>query len=201
MNLFYRFAQLISWLYFRIFHRMEVKGLHNIPSTGSFILASNHTSYFDPPALGCKLPRNLHYFARDSLFFWPLGLLIRNLNSIPVNRSQLDIATLKRVLRVLKSGDPLLLFPEGTRSPDGKLGGGKKGIGLLLAKSQSNVLPARVVGGCQVLGKGMLIPRIGRKLVITYGPLLRFENLDPGKSDSHRYETIANRVLDAISKL
>jgi 1-acyl-sn-glycerol-3-phosphate acyltransferase len=201
VNLFYRFAQLISWLYFRIFHRMEVKGLHNIPSTGSFILASNHTSYFDPPALGCKLPRNLHYFARDSLFFWPLGLLIRNLNSIPVNRSQLDIATLKRVLKVLKSGDPLLVFPEGTRSPDGKLGGGKKGIGLLLAKSQSNVLPARVAGGCQVLGKGMLIPRIGRKLVITYGPLLRFENLDPGKSDSHRYETIANRVLDAISKL
>jgi len=201
VNLFYRFAQLISWFYFKIFHRMEVKGLHNIPSTGAFILASNHTSYFDPPALGCKLPRNLHYFARDSLFFWPLGLLIRNLNSIPVNRSQLDIATLKRVLKVLKSGDPLLVFPEGTRSPDGKLGGGKKGIGLLLAKSQSNVLPARVAGGCQVLGKGMLIPRIGRKLVITYGPLLRFENLDPGKSDSHRYETIANRVLDAISKL
>lgn len=126
MNLFYRFAQLISWLYFRIFHRMEVKGLHNIPSAGAFILASNHTSYFDPPALGCKLPRNLHYFARDSLFIWPLGLLIRNLNSIPVNRSQLDIATLKRVLKVLKSGDPLLVFPEGTRSPDGKLGGGKK---------------------------------------------------------------------------
>jgi len=90
---------------------MEVKGLHNIPSAGAFILASNHTSYFDPPALGCKLPRNLHYFARDSLFFWPLGLLIRNLNSIPVNRSQLDIATLKRVLKVLKSGDPLLVFP------------------------------------------------------------------------------------------
>ena len=201
MNLFYRFAQLISWLYFRIFHRMEVKGLHNIPSAGAFILASNHTSYFDPPALGCKLPRNLHYFARDSLFFWPLGLLIRNLNSIPVNRSQLDIATLKRVLRVLKSGDPLLVFPEGTRSPDGQLGSGKKGIGLLLAKSQSDVLPARVTGGNKVLGKGMFIPRIGRKLVVTYGPILSFKELDPGKSDPHRYETIANRVLEAIGKL
>jgi len=201
VTLFYRFAQLLSWLYFRIFHRMEVKGVHNIPSTGAFILASNHTSYFDPPALGCKLPRNLHYFARDSLFFWPLGLLIRNLNSIPVNRSQLDIATLKRVLKVLKSGDPLLVFPEGTRSPDGKLGVGKKGIGLLMAKSQSDVLPAKVVGGFQVLGKGMLIPRIGRQLVVTYGPLLRFENLDPGKSDPNRYETIANRVLDAVGKL
>jgi len=201
VTLFYRFAQLLSWLYFKIFHRIEVKDVHNIPSTGAFILASNHTSYFDPPALGCKLPRNLHYFARDSLFFWPLGLLIRNLNSIPVNRSQLDIATLKRVLKVLKSGDPLLVFPEGTRSPDGKLGVGKKGIGLLMAKSQSDVLPAKVVGGFQVLGKGMLIPRIGRQLVVTYGPLLRFENLDPGKSDPNRYETIANRVLDAVGKL
>ena len=201
MTLFYRFAQLLSWLYFRIFHRMEINGADNIPVKGSFILASNHTSYFDPPALGCKLPRNLHYFARNSLFFWPLGLLIRNLNSIPVNRSQLDITTLKRVLKVLKSGDPLLVFPEGTRSPDGKLGAGKKGIGLLLAKSQSDVLPAKVVGGFQILGKGMLIPRIGRQLVVSYGPIIRFEELDPGKSDPLRYETIANRVLDVIGKI
>jgi 1-acyl-sn-glycerol-3-phosphate acyltransferase len=135
------------------------------------------------------------------LFFWPLGLLIRNLNSIPVNRSQLDITTLKRVLKVLQAGDPLLVFPEGTRSLDGQLGSGKKGIGLLLAKSQSDILPARVRGANHVLGKGMLIPRIGRKLEVTYGPVIRFEELDPGKSDLHRYETIANRVLEAISKI
>jgi 1-acyl-sn-glycerol-3-phosphate acyltransferase len=201
VTLFYRFAQLLSWLYFKFFHRLEVIGLEKIPSSGSFILASNHQSYFDPPALGCKLPRNLHYFARDSLFFWPLGFLIRNLNSIPVNRSQLDLATLKRVLKVLQQGDPLLVFPEGTRSPDGQLHSGKKGIGLLLAKSQTDVLPARIRGGNKVLGKGMLIPRIGRKLVVSYGPIIRFEELDPGKSDSLRYETIANRVLEAISKI
>ena len=201
MSLLYRFAQLFSWLYFTVFHRFEINGADNIPVTGSFILASNHASYFDPPALGCKLPRNLHYFARDSLFFWPLGFLIRSLNSIPVNRSQLDITTLKRVLKVLQSGDPLLVFPEGTRSPDGQIHRGKKGIGLLLAKSQSDVLPARVRGGNQVLGKGMIIPRIGRKLVVSYGPIIRFEELDPGKSDPLRYETIANRVLDAIGKI
>jgi 1-acyl-sn-glycerol-3-phosphate acyltransferase len=201
VTLFYRFAQLLSWLYFKFFHRLEVIGLEKIPSSGSFILASNHQSFFDPPALGCKLPRNLHYFARDSLFFWPLGFLIRNLNSIPVNRSQLDLATLKRVLKVLQQGDPLLVFPEGTRSPDGQIHSGKKGIGLLLAKSQTDVLPARIRGGNKVLGKGMLIPRIGRKLVVSYGPIIRFEELDPGKSDSLRYETIANRVLEAISKI
>jgi 1-acyl-sn-glycerol-3-phosphate acyltransferase len=201
VTLFYRFAQHLSWLYFKIFHRFEIIGADNIPVNGSFILASNHASYFDPPALGCKLPRNLHYFARDTLFFWPLGFLIRNLNSIPVNRSQLDIATLKRVLKVLQSGDPILVFPEGTRSPDGHLGRGKKGIGLLLAKSHKDVLPARIMGGNKVLGKGMLIPRIGRKLVVTYGPIIRFDELDPGKSDTQRYETIANRVLEAINKI
>ena len=201
MTLFYRFTQLLSWLYFKFFHRLDVIGADNIPSKGPFILASNHQSYFDPPALGCKLPRNLHYFARDTLFFWPLGFLIRNLNSIPVNRSQLDIATLKRVLKILQQGDPLLVFPEGTRSPDGKIHSGKKGIGLLLAKSQSDVLPARVSGGNEVLGKGMLIPRIGRKLVVSYGPIIKFETLDPGKSDPLRYETIANRVLEEISKI
>ena len=93
MKPLYRFAQFFSYIYFRLFHRFEVYGLDNIPSTGSFILASNHQSFFDPPALGCKIPRNLHYFARDSLFFWPLGCLIRNLNSIPVNRTRLDMGT------------------------------------------------------------------------------------------------------------
>ena len=201
MKIFYRFAQYVSWFYFKAFHRLEVHGIKNVPQSGSFILASNHSSYFDPPALGCRLPRNLHYFARDSLFFWPLGLLIRNLNSIPVNRSQLDIATLKRVLKVLKGGDPLLLFPEGTRSADGNLGEGKKGIGLLLAKSQVDVLPARVTGGNKVLGKGMLFPRIGRKLVVEYGSLLKIDTLDPGKSDTNRYEIIANKVLAEINRI
>ncbi|MDA8805851.1 lysophospholipid acyltransferase family protein [Candidatus Chordibacter forsetii] len=201
MKIFYRFAQYVSWFYFKAFHRLEVHGIKNVPQSGSFILASNHSSYFDPPALGCRLPRNLHYFARDSLFFWPLGLLIRNLNSIPVNRSQLDIATLKRVLKVLKGGDPLLLFPEGTRSADGNLGEGKKGIGLLLAKSQVDVLPARVTGGNKVLGKGMLFPRIGRKLVVEYGTLLKIDTLDPGKSDTNRYEIIANKVLAEINRI
>lgn len=201
MRNFYRFAQYVSWFYFKAFHRLEVHGIKNVPQSGSFILASNHSSYFDPPALGCRLPRNLHYFARDSLFFWPLGVLITNLNSIPVNRSQLDIATLKRVLKVLKGGDPLLLFPEGTRSTDGNLGEGKKGIGLLLAKSQVDVLPARVTGGNKVLGKGMLFPRIGRKLVVEYGTLLKIDTLDPGKSDTNRYEIIANKVLAEINRI
>lgn len=201
MTIFYRFAQLISFFYFKTFHRFRVYGLDNIPSSGPFILASNHQSFFDPPALGCRLPRNLHYFARDSLFFWPLGIIIRSLNSIPVNRSSLDLSTLKHVLSVLKQGNPLLVFPEGTRSPNDQLKSGKKGIGLLLAKSGVPVVPAKVIGGYKVLGRGMILPRIGKQLVIKYGPVVYMKDLDPGKTDSRRYEVIAQRVISAISQI
>ena len=201
MSVFYRFAQLISFFYFKAFHRFKVYGLDNIPSSGPFILASNHQSFFDPPALGCRLPRNLHYFARDSLFFWPLGILIRNLNSIPVNRSTLDIKTLKLVLSVLNQGNPLLVFPEGTRSCNDQVQSGKKGIGLLLAKSGVPVVPAKVIGGYKVLGRGMIFPRIGKQIVIKYGPVVYMNDLDPGKSASNRYEVIAQRVISEITRI
>ena len=74
MKVFYRFAQSFSYGYFRLFHRFEVHGLDNVPKSGPFILASNHLSFYDPPALGCKLPRNLHYFARNTLFLALLAL-------------------------------------------------------------------------------------------------------------------------------
>ena len=201
MSVFYRFAQLISFFYFKAFHRFKVYGLDNIPSSGPFILASNHQSFFDPPALGCRLPRNLHYFARDSLFFWPLGILIRNLNSIPVNRSTLDIKTLKLVLSVLNQGNPLLVFPEGTRSCNDQIQSGKKGIGLLLAKSGVPVVPAKVIGGYKVLGRGMIFPRIGKQIVIKYGSVVYMKDLDPGKADSNRYEVIAQRVISEITQI
>jgi 1-acyl-sn-glycerol-3-phosphate acyltransferase len=201
VSVFYRFAQFISFFYFKAFHRFKVYGLDNIPSSGPFILASNHQSFFDPPALGCRLPRNLHYFARDSLFFWPLGILIRNLNSIPVNRSTLDIKTLKLVLSVLNQGNPLLVFPEGTRSCNDQIQSGKKGIGLLLAKSGVPVVPAKVIGGYKVLGRGMIFPRIGKQIVIKYGPVVYMNDLDPGKSASNRYEVIAQRVISEITRI
>jgi len=201
VSVFYRFAQLISFFYFKAFHRFKVYGLDNIPSSGPFILASNHQSFFDPPALGCRLPRNLHYFARDSLFFWPLGILIRNLNSIPVNRSTLDIKTLKLVLSVLNQGNPLLVFPEGTRSCNDQIQSGKKGIGLLLAKSGVPVVPAKVIGGYKVLGRGMIFPRIGKQIVIKYGSVVYMNDLDPGKAHSNRYEVIAQRVISEITRI
>ena len=200
MRLIYRVAQTISYTYFRLFHRFRVQGLENIPKDKPFILACNHLSFFDPPAIGCKIPRNLHYFARDSLFFWPLGLLISSLNSIPVNRGQLDLGTLRKVLKVLKNGHPILVFPEGTRSEDGELQDPQKGLGLLVAKSSVGVIPARIYGSGKAFGKNHLIPRIGRKIYINIGVEISFDDPKDVKSKKN-YLEISTTVMSAIEKL
>ena len=199
MNRTYRLAQFLSYCYLKCFHRFEVKGLGNVPRKGGFILACNHLSYLDPPAVGCRIPRNLHYFARDSLFFGPLGLLITKLNSIPVNRDQLDLGTLRKVLSVLKGGEPVLVFPEGTRSPDGTLKKSQKGLGLLVHKSGVPVLPARLHGSFEILGKGKLFPRIGRKLYLNIGSPILSEKLSFDSSD--RYQKISDLVMHEIEGL
>ena len=200
MRLIYRVAQTISYTYFRLFHGFKVQGLENIPKDKPFILACNHLSFFDPPAIGCKIPRNLHYFARDSLFFWPLGLLISSLNSIPVNRGQLDLGTLRKVLKVLKNGHPILVFPEGTRSEDGELQEPQKGLGLLVAKSSVSVIPARIYGSGKAFGKKHLIPRIGRKIYINIGVEISFDDPKDVKSKKN-YLEISTTVMSAIEKL
>ena len=199
MNRTYRLAQFLSYCYLKCFHRFEVKGLGNVPPKGGFILACNHLSYLDPPAVGCRIPRNLHYFARDSLFFGPLGLLITKLNSIPVNRDQLDLGTLRKVLTVLKGGEPVLVFPEGTRSPDGTLQKSQKGLGLLVHKSGVPVLPARLHGSFEILGKGKLFPRIGKKLYLNIGSPILSEELSFDSND--RYQKISDLVMHAIEGL
>lgn len=198
----YKTAQILSFLYFKLFHRINITGIENIPTSGSFILASNHLSFLDPPAVGCKVNRNLHYFARNSLFIGPLGFLIRRLNSIPVNRDQLDFKTLKVTLKVLNDGHPLLVFPEGTRSLNGEITSAKKGIGLLVKKSKCPVYPVRIRGTFEVLGKGKIFPRIGRKISLSYGNELSYEDLTASsENDSEIYDLISERVIEAIRKL
>lgn len=201
MTFLYRCAQTIFFLYFKIFHRFRVSGLEHVPSDGAFLLASNHVSFFDPPALGCRVPRDLHYFARKSLFKGLLGKLITAFNSIPVDRENSDVSSFKKALKVLEKGSPLLVFPEGTRSLDGSLQAAKAGVGLIAIKASVPVLPARVIGGFEILGKGCKWPKIGSRLTIVYGPLLQIETLDPGPKTAKRSQIVADAIMEAIGKL
>ena len=123
------------------------------------------------------------------------------MNSIAVNRDQLDLKTLRSVLKVLESGDPLLVFPEGTRSEDGNMGPGQKGIGLLVAKAGVPVLPAKITGADKILGRGKIFPRFGKKMSIRFGKLSHYSEIDPDPQEKERYQKIADREVSRISRI
>ena len=130
----------------RLYFRVRVEGLEHIPRQGPLILASNHVSYIDPPIIGSNVPRVVNFLARDSLFRVPgLGWLFRQLNTVPVDRES-GAAGLKAILDRLQAGGSIIVFPEGTRSPDGRPLRAKAGVGLTVIKSTAPVVPVRLEG-------------------------------------------------------
>ena len=122
-------------------------GRHNVPASGGALLACNHQSFLDPMLAGLGLRREVHYMARDSLFRnWAFGWLIRSLNAFPVKRGSADLAAIKEALRRLKRGQLVLLFGEGTRTQDGRIGPLQAGIIMLARKAKVPVIPVVIDG-------------------------------------------------------
>src|SRR5580698_10251390 len=145
MNFSYR----LGWLGFRalyaIYFRWRVFNPEHVPQSGPVILAANHASILDPPLVGSGLNRSINYLARESLFRFPgIGVLLRSWNAVPVDRDGGGAAGLKAILGRLLAGGAIILFPEGTRTRDGRLQPARSGIGLTVIKSSAAVVPARV---------------------------------------------------------
>jgi len=111
------------------------------------LIASNHISFWDPPMVGSALPREVHFLAKEELFRTPgLGWLIRSLNSIPIRRGVADLSGLARALEVLRQGDALLLFPEGSRMRDGELHPPRPGVGMMAVQADVPIVPCYISG-------------------------------------------------------
>jgi 1-acyl-sn-glycerol-3-phosphate acyltransferase len=207
MNLSYK----IGWNLFRAvyaaYFRWSVFGAENVPLQGGVILASNHASFLDPPLVGAGLRRDINYLARESLFRFPgVGALLRSWNSVPVDRDGGGAAGLREILNRLHAGGGIILFPEGTRTPDGKLQPARSGIGLTVIKSDAPVVPVRVFGTFEAFGRNHTFPRPHR-VVVKYGRPLRFENLRAEAKTCAKarlkeiYQQVADEIMAAIAKL
>lgn len=129
------------------FARVEVVGKENAPRKGPLIIACNHINNADPPVLGATIPRRLVFMAKHEMFQWPiLGLAARLGGAFPVRRSEADLGALRKASQVLRNGEALVMFPEGTRSADAKLHAAHPGTALLALRSEAPVLPIAITG-------------------------------------------------------
>lgn len=189
-------------LAFDMFFRGEIRGLDNLPRDGAFLIAANHASLLDPPLIGCHVGRQIAFFARRTL--WRGGIAswwLDAVGTIPVDRdSGQDISALKRVLRSLGEGRAVILFPEGTRSPDGQLQAPKPGVGFIVCKAQIPVVPARIFGSFEALGRNMKFPRLDSPVDVVFGPPLPPSEYDRGEG-KERYPVASGQIMDAIARL
>jgi 1-acyl-sn-glycerol-3-phosphate acyltransferase len=144
-------------------------GVRNIPREGGVLVVSNHQSHFDPPLVGMGCRRQMNYLARDTLFgFAPFRWLILSINAIPIDREGLGLGGIKEALKRLKRGEMVLIFPEGTRTPDGEIGRFRPGFTTLAVRSGAAILPAAVEGAYGCWPKSRKFPRPGR-IGVRYG--------------------------------
>lgn len=183
--------------------RGEVVGTENLPAKGGFLLAANHASFFDPPFIGSKVPRQIAYFARKTLWHGRFSSWwLDTVGTIPVDRDGgQDVSAIKRVLKALKEERGLILFPEGTRSPDGQLQAAKAGVGLIACRTQVPVIPVRIFGSFEAFGKGAKIPRLGTRVTVVFGAPMAPAAYDAPNAGKERYQIASERIMARIAAL
>ena len=207
MNLSYRLAWAGFRLMYRFYFRWRVFNAERVPLTGPVILASNHASFLDPPLVGSGLPRSINYLARESLFRFPgIGALLRSWQAVPVDRDGGGASGLRAILERLLAGGGIILFPEGTRTRDGRLQPARSGIGLVVIKSDAPVIPVRTFGTYAAYGRHLKLPR-PRPVAVKYGRPMPFEALRAEAKNCTKfrlkeiYQQIADEIITEIAKL
>ena len=205
------FVYFLGWCSFRTLYatyfRWRVYHPERVPLQGPVILASNHASFLDPPLVGAGVRRGINYLARESLFRFPgVGWLLRKWNSVPVDREGGGAAGLRAILERLLAGGAIILFPEGTRTFDGRLQPARSGIGLTVIKSTATVVPVRVFGTYEAYGRRITFPRPHR-IAVKYGRPLDFEKLRAEAKVCSKarlkeiYQEVADAIMAAIAQL
>jgi 1-acyl-sn-glycerol-3-phosphate acyltransferase len=202
MGLSYRIGKTGFQLLFHRYFRGSVQGTEHLPREGGFLIACNHASFLDPPMVGQAVRREIVFLARKTLFRNPIaGAVLRSWKAIPLDRDDADVAAIRAILHALKAGEPVMLFPEGTRTCDGKLQPAKPGVGFLVAKAGVPVVPARIFGSFEAMGRGRQWPRPVR-LRVCFGAPLRFDASAIRREERETtYRHISDDIMAAIARL
>jgi 1-acyl-sn-glycerol-3-phosphate acyltransferase len=196
----YAFLKPIAVFLMRAWFGLRVRGAEHVPARGPALIVSNHQSILDPPVIGGAARRQIYFLAKAELFRIPMfGSLIRALHARPVRREGSDPGALRTAAQLLGEGKALLVFPEGTRSLNGRLGEGKPGVGMLAVTSGAPVVPVYVSGTLEALPKGSAWPRRSQ-VSVSFGPALHFKPRN-GAGRKERYREAAIEMMRGIAEL
>ncbi len=196
-NIFYSIAKFFA----RTLFSLRVVHPERMVEDGPLILAVNHSSYFDPPLAGICSHRGVYYLARKNLLEWPFfGKLFPQMNVIPVERDGNDMSALREVIKKIREGNGVVLFPEGTRSKDGNLQAARAGIGLVIAKTRAPVLPMRIFGSYEAFPKGSFKLNF-RPITVVIGEPIYFTREETEPATRETYQRLSDRVMEGIAAL
>lgn len=172
------FCAFLCWSWLKICFRLRRLKRERVPKTGAILVISNHQSFLDPMVNGVTVwDRQFTAMARDSLFVWPFGWILRSVSARPIRREGGDLEAMKTAISELQAGRVVIMYPEGTRSPDGSLQEFKRGVLLLIRRCKPTVLPMGVEGSFAAWPKGRRFPKLRGRVVCLCGESMSGEEL------------------------
>lgn len=207
MPLLYTIGKLTVGNGMRLGWRPKVEGLENVPPTGGAILAGNHLSVADELFLGAVVPRHIAFWAKAEYFTgtgfrgWVSRSVLQGLGAIRVERSggRAALSAFDAAIPVLRDGDLVAIYPEGTRSPDGRLYRGRTGVARLATAAGVPVIPVGMIGTERVQPIGARVPRLGTgEVLIRFGKPLDFTGRPTDRSELRR---MTDEVISEIQRL
>ena len=192
---FYFILRQIITLLYHLYYDLRVEGKDNIPSDGGYVFASNHRSYADPILLSFPTRVPFAYMAKEELFKnKAMAILIRAFGAFPVTRGTGDMSVISEAIKRLNKGYNLVIFPEGTRSKDGKVGKGKTGVALIAAKAGVPVIPV----GISFKGEKL---KFRSKLIVKFGNQISPQQLNIESETPKELKKLKLTIMSAIEEL
>ncbi|MFZ2538961.1 MAG: lysophospholipid acyltransferase family protein [Oscillospiraceae bacterium] len=191
---FYKFARGVCLLVMRFGYKIRFYGEENMPTNKGYILASNHVCNIDPLFIGIACKKNVRFMAKAELFKNPiLGAILHKVGTFPVSRGTGDHSAIDKAIQVVKCGDVLGIFPEGTRSKDGKLGRAKSGAVVVAAKTGGDIVPVGIKHGEKTLWR--------RNVDVYYGKPITNEELAITENSKTELKAASRLLMENIANL